>query len=109
MNQDIKRLHQQLAQSHQVLLRRFAEANNDEDAETILWEIEEVNFRMVMTGRLLFKQTPTNFSKDIQSLIDAGADLDRAIQEARQIKDIVNAVGQMLTFVDTILDKLKLL
>lgn len=52
-----------MAKSHQVLLQRFAESNNDEDAEAILMEIEEVNFRMAMVGRLLFKQFSTTISK----------------------------------------------
>lgn len=108
-NSEIKKLHKQLGKTHQQLSRRLAKTTDADEAEMILREMEEVNFRVMMAGRLLFKETTAAIDEQIERVLKAGAEIDSAIKALERIKDIVKGVGKFLTLVDKALDAAKLL
>jgi len=108
-NSEIKKLHKQLMKTHRQLSRRLDQTSDADEAGRILREMEEVNFRVMMAGRLLFKETTAAIGAQIAKVLEAGAELDSAIKELERIKDIVKGVGRFLTLVDKALDAAKLL
>ncbi|MCY1431114.1 hypothetical protein D9M71_470760 [compost metagenome] len=109
MNLEIKKLHQQLIETHQSLAKRLGNTSDPDEAEDILREMEELNFRLMMSGRLLFKRTTATIDRRIGTVIEASTDLDEAIKHIAQVKELVKAVGKFLTLVDRALDVIKLL
>jgi hypothetical protein len=109
VNSEIKKLHKQLMKTHQRLSRRLGQTTGADEAGLILREMEEVNFRGMMAGRLLFKETTAAIDAQIEKVLEAGAEIDTAIKEVEQIRDIVKGVGKFLTLVDKALDAAKLL
>lgn len=109
MNSELRKLHQQLIKTHTNLARRLGTTRDPGEAEEILREMEEVNFRVMMAGRLLFSETTAAIDKQIGTVIEAGADLDEAIKEIEAAKKLIKAVGKFLTQVDKLLDGLKLI
>lgn len=109
MNSEIKKLHQRLIKSHQNLSKRLGKTKDPDEAEAILREMEELNFRVMMAGRLLFKETTAAIDRRIGTVIEASADLDQAIKEIEKVNDLVKAVGKFLTQADKVLDAVKLL
>jgi hypothetical protein len=74
-----------------------------EEAETILREMEDVNFRVMKTGNLLFRQTTDHIDKRIDDLVAANAEVDKAIKSVEKTKDIIGAIGKYLAKVDNVL------
>lgn len=109
MNSEIKKLHAQLIANHQNLAKRLGKTKDQEEAEAILREMEELNFRVMMAGRALFAETTAALDRRIATVIDASADLDDSIKNIAKIKDLIKAVGKFLTLADKALDALKLL
>ncbi len=108
MNSEIKKLHATLIKSHQALSRRLGKTRDADDAEAVLREMEELNFRVMMAGRLLFKETTAAMDRRITGVIEAGTDLSQAIKEIEKIKDLVKAVSKFLTLADKVLDAIKI-
>jgi phosphoribosylanthranilate isomerase len=109
MNSEIKKLHQQLIGIHQNLAERVGKTSDQNEAEAILREMDEVNHRLMIAGRLLFKESTEKIEKHIGLVIDASADLAQAIKDNAKVKDLIKKVGKFLGFVDKALDAIKLL
>ena len=62
VNTGIKALHDDLMAQHKALSDRLSVTTSADDAEAIVREMQEVNFRVMMSGRLLFKQTTAAIS-----------------------------------------------
>ena len=107
MNSEIGKLHQQLIATHMILAERLGRTIDPDEAEAILREMEELNFRVMMAGRLLFKETTAAIDKQLGTVIEAAADLDKAIGEIEKVKKLIMAVGKFLTLVDKVLDAIK--
>jgi hypothetical protein len=107
VNSEIKKLHQELIKTHQSLSKRLGKTTNPDDAEAILREMEEVNFRVMMAGRLLFSETTEAMNKRIDGVADASAKLDESLARIEKIKEVVKAVGQFLALADKVLDAIK--
>jgi hypothetical protein len=107
MNSEIKKLHDQLISMHQSLARRLGTTSDLDEAEAILREMEELNFRVMMAGRLLFKETTATIDDGIGSIIAASADVEKAIKSVARVKDLIKTVGQFLGVVDKTLDLIK--
>ena len=109
MNSEIRELHQQLMRTHQALGERLGNTTDLSEAEAILREMEEVNFRVMMAGRLLFKETTEAMDARIGPVIKAGSELDDAIADTEKVRDIIKLVGKYLNQADKVLDAVKLL
>jgi len=109
MNTQIWKLHKSLGKTVQNLSKRLGKTSDLEEAEAILREIEEVNFRTTMAGRLLFRRTTEHLNKRIDDLVDANAKVDDEIKKLEKTKDIVKSISTFLGKVDFVLDKIKLL
>jgi hypothetical protein len=109
MNSAIQQLHQQLIQSNLKLAKQLGRTSDPASADAILREMEEINFRVMMAGRLAFKETTAAIDQKIGVVIAASASLDLAIQNIQNLKNFIKAVGQFLTLVDKLLDTIKLL
>lgn len=109
MNAEIKKLHQDLIQAHLNLAERLGETEAIEDAEAILREMEEINFRVMMAGKLLFKETTASIDQRIGKILEANKDLEKAIESIEKVKDLIKSVGKFLTQVDKVLDAIKVL
>lgn len=107
MNSETAQLHQKLIKTHQALARRLSNTTIQTEAEAILREMEEVNFRVMMAGRLLFKETTNRIDERIQIVIEAGNDLEQVIRSVGEIKRLLKAIGGFLVFVDKVLDAIK--
>jgi hypothetical protein len=108
MNSGIKELHQQLISTHRNLSQRLGRTANLDEADAILREMEEVNFRVMMAGRLLFKQTTATIDTEMKTVVSAAADLDKSIARTETWKDMISKVGEFLTKADKLLDDIKL-
>ena len=109
MNSDIRKLHKSLGNTVQALSKRLGRTSDPEQAEAILREMEEVNFRVMMAGRLLFRQTTARIDQRINELVAANAEVNDTIKRIEKIRDLVKAVGKFLTNVDKVLDAVKVL
>lgn len=109
MNSETRKLHRQLISTHQNLADRLGKTTDPDEAEAILREMEEINFRVMMAGRILFKETTASIDNRIATVLEAGTDMDNAIKKIEKLKDLVKAVGKFLTIVDKALDAIKLL
>lgn len=108
VNTAIKALHDSLIAQHKALSDRLATTTSADDAEAIVREMQEVNFRVMMSGSLLFKQTTAAIDTQMQTVVDASADLGEAIAKAEKVADIIKATSKFLGLVDKVLDKIKL-
>lgn len=108
MNGDIRKLQQSLVKQHQSLSTRLGNTTNPSDAQAILLEMQEVNFRVMVSGSLLFKQTTAAMDTRIEGVLAASADLDAALKTLTRVNDIVRATSQFLGQVDKLLDAIKL-
>lgn len=108
MNSEISRLHQQLIQFHRNLAMRLGQTGDQGDAEAILREMDEVNFRVMMVGRLAFKETTDAMNARIAGVITASNELDQAIKEVEKIADLLKAVGKFLAIADKVIDAIKI-
>jgi len=109
MNAEIKKLHQDLIKAHLKLAERLGETEAIEDAEAILREMEEINFRVMMAGKLLFKETTASIDQRIGTILEANKDLENAIQTTEKVKNLIKSVGKFLTLVDKVLDAIKVI
>ena len=109
MNIQIWKLHKSLGKTVQNLSKRLGQTSDLEEAEAILREIEEVNFRTMMAGRLLFRRTTDHLNKRIDDLVGANAKVDDEIKKLEKAKDILKSISKFLGKVDDVLDKVKLL
>jgi hypothetical protein len=109
VNPEIKRLHQRLINTHRNLSKRLGKTHDLDEAEAILREMEEVNFRVMMAGRLLFKETTAALDSRIETVISAAADLDETITSIEKCTEMIKAVGKFLAKADKVLDSIKLL
>ena len=80
-----------------------------DDADAIVREMQEINFRVMISGSLLFKQTTAQIDDTLQGVIAASADLKTAIAQADKVRDIIKATSKFLGLVDKVLDRIKLL
>ena len=108
VNTGIKALHDDLMAQHKALSDRLSVTTSADDAEAIVREMQEVNFRVMMSGSLLFKQTTAAIDTQLQSVVDASSGLEQAIAQADRIKDLIKATSRFLGLVDKVLDKIKL-
>ncbi len=109
MNTQIKKLHTSLGETVLKLSKRLGRTSQLVEAEAILQEMEEVNFRVMMAGRLLFYETTARIDQRIDDVVAANAEVDDAIRRIDKIKDLVKVVGKFLTKVDKVLNTIKLL
>jgi hypothetical protein len=109
VNSETKQLHDTLIAQHQALSDRLSTVTSPDDADAIVREMQEINFRVMISGSLLFKQTTAQIDDTLQSVIAASADLKTAIAQADRIRDIIKATSKFLGLVDKVLDRIKLL
>jgi len=108
MNTEIKNLHSSLILIHQALAKRLGDTTSIDEANAILTEMDEVNFRVMIAGSMLFKDTTEKMDDELRIVIDARGDLEASIKQTQQIKQVIKGIGQFLTIVDRALDLLKL-
>jgi hypothetical protein len=109
LNGDIRQLQQTLVKRHQSLSKLLGKTTNPTDAQAILLEMQEVNFRVMVAGNLLFKQTSAALDTRIEGVIEASADLDKSLKQLDKINDVIRATSQFLGLVDKVLDAIKLI
>lgn len=109
MNEQIRALHKRLGKTVQALSKRLGKASDPEEAEAILREMEEVNFRVMMAGRLLFRRTTARIDGQIDRILDSADEVDDAIRSFEKTKDLIRATGKLLAAVDKALDATKAL
>lgn len=109
INNETKQLHDNLIAQHQALSDRLSTVTSADDADAIVREMQEINFRVMISGGLLFKQTTAQIDDNLQSVIAAGTDLNASIAQADKIRDIIKATSKYLSLVDKVLDRIKLL
>lgn len=109
INSETKQLHDNLIAQHQALSDRLSTVTSPDDADAIVREMQEINFRVMISGGLLFKQTTAQIDDNLQSVIAAGTDLKTAIAQADKVRDIIKATSKYLGLVDKVLDRIKLL
>jgi hypothetical protein len=109
INTETKQLHDTLIAQHQALSDRLSTVTSADDADAIVREMQEINFRVMISGSLLFKQTTTQIDDTLQSVVAASADLKTAIAQADKIRDLIKATSKFLGLVDKVLDRIKLL
>lgn len=108
-NTKIQELHETLVRTVRKLSQRLGRTSDPEDAEAILREMEEVNFRVMMAGRLLFRETTAHIDRRIDTVLEASTEVDDAIRRIERTREVVKAVGKFLTNVDKVLDAVKVL
>ena len=107
MNESVRDLHKRLGKTVAELSKRLGTVTTTEEAEAILREMEEVNFRVTVAGRLLFAETTASLNERIDRVLGAADDVDAEIESLEKVRDVVRAVGSYLGTVDKVLDALK--
>lgn len=108
MNDGIRQLNQSLIAQHRALSKKLGKTTDMASAQAILLEMQEVNFRVMISGSLLFKQTTASIDTRIQGVIEAGDELEKSLKQLKQINDIIQATSKFLGLVDKVLDAIKL-
>ena len=109
MNPQLRRLHRRLGKTVQALSTRLGKASDPDEAEAILREMEEVNFRVMMAGRLLFRRTTARIDGQIDRILDSADEVDAAIRSIEETKELIRTTGKFLAAVDKALDAAKAL
>ena len=109
MNAETRKLHQALLAQLQSLSELLGTTTDPANAEALLREMQELNFRIMMSGSLLFKQTTDVIDTRIQGVIEASDDLEASLEQLTRINDIIRATSKFLGLVDKVLDAIKLL
>lgn len=100
INLETQRLHQSLIAQHQALSNRLSTVTSVDDADAILREMQEINFRVMISGSLLFKQTSAQIDDSLRNVIAASESLNAVIAQASKIIDIIKATSKFLGLVD---------
>lgn len=108
INTGVKGLHKALVAQQEALMDRLSQAQSADEADTLVREMHEINFRVMICGSLLFKQTSAQIDAEVGSVIAATTDLEAAIATATKISAVIKAVSKFLGLVDKVLDKIKL-
>lgn len=109
INLETIQLHQSLIAQHQALSDRLTKINSVDAADAILREMQEINFRVMISGSLLFKQTTAQIDDSLRNVVAASDHLKTSITQANKINDIIKATSKFLGLVDKVLDRIKLL
>jgi len=109
MNREIRKCHACLGKVVQELSRRLGKTSDPTEAEAILREMQEVNFRLMIAGSLLFRETTAHIDARLGEVVAATRDVNDSIKQIEQIKNVVRAVSRFLTQVDSVLDAIKIL
>ena len=109
MNEKTRALQARLIKTVQALSRRLGRTTDPEEAEAILQEMEAVNFRVVMAGRLLFRRTTDSLERRVDSILEEADELDQSIRQIDEIKRLARVVGSFLTLVDKALNAIRVL
>jgi hypothetical protein len=108
MNDTIAALHTKLIKMANALSVKLSKATDADEAESLLTEIEEVNHRVVVAGRLLFHASTQDIDNQLAAVAGACDELTKSIKEIKAITKVIKDVGKFLTLVDKGLDLLKL-
>ena len=109
MNTETRKLHQALVAQVKSLSELLGTTTDPNDAQALLVEMQELNFRVMMSGSLLFKQTTAAIDARIDGVVQASNDLDASLKQLTRINDIIRATSKFLGIVDKVLDAIKLL
>jgi hypothetical protein len=109
MNGQIKQLHQELLERNRQLFDLLSETADIQKREAIQREMEEINFRVMMAQKLLFKQTTAAIDSQLNTVAAASQDLEKSITRIQKTKDLIKSIGKFLGLVDKVLDLVKLL
>ena len=109
INVETRRLHQSLIAQVQALSARLGDTTDPAEAEALLGEIQQVNFRVMTAGSLLFKQTTAVIDARIADVVAASDDLQASLGQLKRINDLVRATTKFLGAVDKVLGAIKLL
>jgi hypothetical protein len=103
-----------LAQTHKELIGLIVDLNAAlttattlEQVEAILNEITEVNHRISLIGRLLFKQNTEAMTKAAAKVSGAIGETRKAIKKLDDIKAFAKSIASFLGFVDKLIDLAK--
>ncbi|KWS02339.1 hypothetical protein AZ78_5006 [Lysobacter capsici AZ78] len=108
INAGVKDLHKALIAQQQALVDRLNRVRSSDEADALVREMHEINFRVMTCGSLLFKQTSAQIDTQVESVIAATGDLESAIASATRIAAVIKAASKFLGLVDKVLDKIKL-
>lgn len=108
INTGVKGLHKALIAQQEALMDRLGQVQSADEADALVREMHEINFRVMICGSLLFKQTSAQIDTEVGSVIAATSDLESAIATANKITAVIKAVSKFLGLVDKVLDKIKL-
>lgn len=108
-NNQTKSLHDSLVLLHQKLSSRLDSAASADEADAIVREMQEISFRVMITGGLLFKKTSQQISNNLQEVVSATDQLKKDISQIKTLKEMVRSTSRLLGLVDKVLDKIKLL
>jgi hypothetical protein len=109
INTETRKLHEALIAQVQAMSEQLGNITDPDVAEALLREMQEVNFRVMIAGSLLFKQTTAAIDANIGGVVAANDSLKKSLDHLTRINDIVRATTKFLGLVDTVLDAIKLL
>lgn len=107
-NKHLKDLQRALLKQQEVLLSRIYKAENPAEADALMREMHEINFRVMICGSLLFKRTSSELEAGLTDVVDATKQLELAIKAAENVTAVIQATSKLLGLVDEVLDLVKL-
>lgn len=108
INTGVKGLHKALIAQQDALMERLGKVQSADEADALVREMHEINFRLMNCGSLLFKQTGAQIDTEVASVIASTSDLESAIATANKIAAVIKSVSKFLGAVDKVLGKIKL-
>lgn len=108
LNKYLKELQRALLKQQDVLLSRIYKAANPVEADALMREMHEINFRVMVCGSLLFQQTTNELETGLADVINATKQLEQAIKAAQNVTAVIQATSKLLGLVDEVLDLVKI-
>lgn len=108
LNNNLKALHRALIKQQRVVLNKVSQARTSDEADALIREMHEINFRVMICGSLLFKQTSAALDANLTTVVDATDQLEAAIKSADTIAAVIRSTSKLLGLVDKVLDLVKL-
>jgi hypothetical protein len=108
VNPDLQELHDTLVATMSNLSDALGKAQDSDTVIRIVTEIDEVNHRVTLVGRLLFTQQTNRVSKAMDEVRAAESDVNTAIEQINDLTGFVKTITSFLALVDKVIDTAKL-
>jgi hypothetical protein len=108
MNEDLQAMHAQLVATVLSLVQAQENATTTAEITALAHEIDEVNHRATMAGKLLFTQKTAALTDAVGLVTKARDEVDKAIADIGELNGFLTTISGFLGLVDKAIDTAKM-